>query len=1025
MKLEDLNQESIEFVPGKLVTVRKAGPDGGKKKCRAVVCGNLLQGDLDPPPGSPYASGADGILIRAALSYAVERRWGIATTDIRTAFLHAPRPKLNESREVIVVSPKILVTGGVCAPNERWRVHNALYGFTSSPAHWAVHRDRMMAEFEWSSEGSKMVLKRSEEGNLWKIMKQSPTETEWTCEGHVIVYVDDIMVMANDQVRNDFFTRLQKEWKCSDIETVNTDNWVRFCGFELKKHDQGEGLMVGQKSYTLDLLKRHQDLTPKQYPMPKGDAVGIEEENPTVDDIRKAQGVTGELLWLAGRSRPDISYAVSCMGRGVLKRPKWVQQIGRHVLGFLMNTSDVCLLYRPCRKDHGVGGNLQVPRHERLLEAFADISYAPEGDRSHQGIIICAAGSPIQWEATRQAFHTMSTSESELVGYCEATTMLKSAEALLKVLHGPHNDDGSFEKVIYGDNTSALSILTNPDGGWRTRHLRLRSSCLRELIRDDPKGWKIRHQKGSDLPADMLTKPIVVQKDWARFWCFLGFHVDNGSGLISSSKLDSFENFPSHPPPSNAPGNDCDDPEVAKERNEAKEMMMKVQAAVMIAALAAVVSKADVGPKITKACATGVAAFARWLHKVDRHDGQQDCRPKAVCTEGREEEETKRAIGLKKTKRKCQDAREENEPANEGQSREKNEPDWLEMLREKERNEPSISERKDTRNRCLVDKGTPENDPKNGVFGVVGQRREGGSEFVEGAQVIQSDFTSMRNFTGSRSPVDFDHCPSGCPSSQVVSGSAAMDGLPRLAALRCGLDGRLPCGDEWETTRFWSPPVVRKDVWEVAYLEKGWLVRSHGDRRVRRFHPVHRGVPIDVSLLEGPRITVSFDDRGERSVTRDLWTDPPCNQYTPKRNWVGWTFLKVREGREQVSDPSSSRDVQEREPTYGTMESGAEPSSEMMGQLYMRRRSVNHLWWIQGQDQGWKKKYGSSGESCWSFCCLWSSIVFWRIWLSCGISHREGQVCGWSTARTFDWSASFSYDFQWRGRLGKDRWRRR
>jgi len=34
-----LNQEAVEFVPGKLVTVRKAGPNGGKKKCRAVVCG--------------------------------------------------------------------------------------------------------------------------------------------------------------------------------------------------------------------------------------------------------------------------------------------------------------------------------------------------------------------------------------------------------------------------------------------------------------------------------------------------------------------------------------------------------------------------------------------------------------------------------------------------------------------------------------------------------------------------------------------------------------------------------------------------------------------------------------------------------------------------------------------------------------------------------------------------------------------------------------------------------------------------
>ena len=90
--------------------------------------------------------------------------------------------------------------------------------------------------------------------------------------------------------------------------------------------------------------------------------------------------------------------------------------MGKHVLGFLKSTPETCLLYRPCSKDHGVLGTLQVPRHDRPLEAFADISFAPGGDRSHQGIVLRAAGSQIQWEATRQAFHTMSTAESELVG---------------------------------------------------------------------------------------------------------------------------------------------------------------------------------------------------------------------------------------------------------------------------------------------------------------------------------------------------------------------------------------------------------------------------------------------------------------------------------------------------------------------------------------------------------------------------------------------------------------------------------
>ena len=292
-----------------------------------------------------------------------------------------------------------------------------------------------MSGLTWKLDGCDFSLKRTEEGNLWKIMKQGCDGIEPTCEGHVIVYFGDIMALAGDDVRTSFFDRLKQEWKCSDVETVDKHEWIRICGFELKRHDDGVSLMVGQKSYTAELLKRHDGVTPKTCPMPKLDGSETDETDVTTPDIRAAQAVTGELLWLSVRRRPDIAYAVSVMGRNVTKRPKWVQQIGKHVLGFLCNTPETCLLYRPCSKDHGAHGTLQVPRHDMLIEAFADISFAPQCDRSHQGIVLCAAGSPIQWEASRQAFHTMSAAEAELEGYC-ATTMLKSAEALLTVVHG-------------------------------------------------------------------------------------------------------------------------------------------------------------------------------------------------------------------------------------------------------------------------------------------------------------------------------------------------------------------------------------------------------------------------------------------------------------------------------------------------------------------------------------------------------------------------------------------------------------
>ena len=143
---KDLDDQQVELVPGKLVCTLKAGPNGGKRKCRAVICGNLLDDEKDPCPSS-YASGADGLLIRATIKHGVEQGWGITTTDVKTAFLLAPRPRVEGTREVIIIPPKILMQAGVCKPSERWRVHRALYGFPSSPARWSLHRDSVFQTF--------------------------------------------------------------------------------------------------------------------------------------------------------------------------------------------------------------------------------------------------------------------------------------------------------------------------------------------------------------------------------------------------------------------------------------------------------------------------------------------------------------------------------------------------------------------------------------------------------------------------------------------------------------------------------------------------------------------------------------------------------------------------------------------------------------------------------------------------------------------------------------------------------------
>ena len=83
---------------------------------------------------------------------------------------------------------------------------------------------------------------------------------------------------------------------------------------------------VHQQSYIQSLLEK--------YPEEKG--LGLshiktpeEEDHVTPQEVQLAQRQTGELLWLAGRTRPDISFAVSLMGMYATKRPKGV--IGREV----------------------------------------------------------------------------------------------------------------------------------------------------------------------------------------------------------------------------------------------------------------------------------------------------------------------------------------------------------------------------------------------------------------------------------------------------------------------------------------------------------------------------------------------------------------------------------------------------------------------------------------------------------------------------------------------------------------------
>ena len=435
IRKEDLkDRRDVEYAPGKLVATIKA-PDG-KYKARVVVCGNRVESSVDGQEDGAeesmfaskektfdhYAAGIDGPTIRATLRHAGQRNWQGAVTDVKTAFLLAPRRA--SSGLLVVKPPKVLVEAQVIPPEELWSVSKALYGLQSSPADWSHYRDKELSSWRWKRGGLSYSLRQSSESNLWAICVDAGQSKKVV--GRLVVYVDDLLVLGEDETVTSVLEEVQRHWTCSSPEYLGAESKVKFCGFELRKTEKG--IHVGQGSYAEELVARHGCDQTRPVPMSAALAsrmADFPEEDPGEADrgeVRRAQAITGELLWLSVRTRPDLAYTVGVMGRYATRQPGFVLEVGREAIAYLKSCSNLELVYGPCEdgEEGGPTGVLSFPRSMRRLEIFADVSFAPQSSRSIQGIMACYGGAIVQWESSRQTICSMSTAEAELCSYVES-----------------------------------------------------------------------------------------------------------------------------------------------------------------------------------------------------------------------------------------------------------------------------------------------------------------------------------------------------------------------------------------------------------------------------------------------------------------------------------------------------------------------------------------------------------------------------------------------------------------------------
>ena len=538
----------VKILPSKGVFTVKPPTDSAhkfKRKFRLVICGNYA-----PRPGaedeamSLYAGGASAETFRAALAYAAARGWSGATSDVTGAFLLADWPE--NLPKYAVHPPKILLETKHALPGEAWLVHRPLYGTREAPAVWARFRSKRMSGAQVPLRNGYVTLKASVvDPELWYAYDdEGILGPRGRLVGFIITYVDDLFYLSAPEVVEAMHAWIKKEWPCSVLEWAHAPEGTRYLGMMIKQDPDGS-FEVSQEGYVLDLLRAHgmEQSAGTKLPCPKewvldDDQEDAPPENFSEEELKHAQRVVGEQLWLAMRTRPDILYVVNYMASQVSKRPVKVAKVGRRVLAYLQSTSALTLRVPAAgskgsnnattdNETTGSASSISQNRHDdsalfnddvvvRLI-GYSDASYAPTGGRSFGASVVTVNDFPVSWKAGRQSFVTLSVMEAELYEASQASVLLEHIGVLMDEITGR-----SIPRILKVDNSSAVAMLSGGPGSWRTRHLKVKHSHLREQVAQGL--LTVEHVDGLFQLADLATKlhPKGRLVELLHLWGFQG-----------------------------------------------------------------------------------------------------------------------------------------------------------------------------------------------------------------------------------------------------------------------------------------------------------------------------------------------------------------------------------------------------------------------------------------------------------------------------------------------------------------------
>lgn len=266
-----------------------------------------------------------------------------------------------------------------------------------------------------------------------------------------------------------------------------------FLGFEVERKRDRRLVRVHQRRFVLDMLHRFglDNCNPVRTPLvPSGSITFSDTPALTSSQASLYRSMVGSLLWVAMGTRPDIAFATTVLTRYLKSPTESAMTAAKRVMRYLKGAPSLALVYNgsPAR-----------------LTGQTDSSWANCADtrRSYSGYLFSLSnGAAISWSSRLQRTVALSSTEAEYISCTDAGKEAVWLRSLATALGVPVAEP----TLVHQDNEGAKALTQNSVFHNRTKHIDVRYHKIRELV--DAGQVKFSHTPGTDLAADVLTKPV-------------------------------------------------------------------------------------------------------------------------------------------------------------------------------------------------------------------------------------------------------------------------------------------------------------------------------------------------------------------------------------------------------------------------------------------------------------------------------------------------------------------------------------